>query len=138
MAAYFSRKLSLTEQNYNIHDKELLIIIAVLKHWKVYAEDASSLDIYTDYKNLLQFIIIKELNRRQVRWAEELSQYKFKIHYTSEKENDRIDAFNRRCNYMIIKKKFDHNVTKINDDGTISANHHQVNATLRIIKNDQK
>ena len=109
-----------------------------MKHWRVYAEGAPSLDIYTDHKNLLQFIIIKELNRRQVRWAEKLSQYKFKIHYISEKENSRADAFNKRCDYITIKEKFDHNVLKINNNEIISANHHQINATLRIIKDDQK
>ena len=39
---------------------------------------------------------------------------------------------------MTIKEKFDHNVLKINDDEIISANHHQINATLRIIKDDQE
>ena len=83
-ATYFSRKLSSTEQNYNIHDKKLLIIIAVLKHWRIYTKDALNLNIYINHKNLLQFIIIKKLNRQQVRWAEELKRYKFKIHYISE------------------------------------------------------
>ena len=86
----------------------------------------------------MQFIIIKELNRRQVRWTKELIQYKFKIHYTSEKKNDRADAFNKKCDYMIIKKKFDYNILKINDDEIISTNHHQINATLRIIRNNQE
>ena len=71
-AIYFSRKLSLIEQNYDIHNKKLLIIITALKHWKVYVENVLSLDIYTNHKNLLQFIIIKKLNRRQVRWVKEL------------------------------------------------------------------
>ena len=31
-ATYFSGKLSSTEQNYDIHDKNLLIIITALKH----------------------------------------------------------------------------------------------------------
>ena len=35
-------------------------------------------------------------------------------------------------------KRFDHNVLKINDDKIISIDHHQINATLHIIKNDQK
>ena len=31
LVAYFSRKLSSTEQNYDIHDKELLAIVASLE-----------------------------------------------------------------------------------------------------------
>jgi len=32
-----------------------------------------------NYKNLIEFLIIKELNQRQVRWAEILIEYYFKI-----------------------------------------------------------
>jgi len=61
------KKLSSAEQNYDIHDKKLLAIIAALEAWRVYTEGASELTILTDHKNLLHFITIKELNKRQVR-----------------------------------------------------------------------
>jgi len=35
--------------------------------------------VKTDYKNLIEFLIIKELNQRQVRWAEMLIEYYFEI-----------------------------------------------------------
>jgi hypothetical protein len=76
---YYSRKLSSTEQNYDIHDKKLLIIIASLKQWRIYAEKSSELTIFTNHKNLLHFIIIKQLNKRQMRWSKLLKQYKFTI-----------------------------------------------------------
>ena len=57
--AYFSRKLSSIEQNYDIHDKELLAIIIVLEIWRIYAKGALELTIYTNHKNLFQFIITK-------------------------------------------------------------------------------
>ena len=94
--AYMSRKLSPVEQNYDVHNKELLAIVAALENWRVYVEGAPSLEIYTDYKNLLNFTTTKQLNRRQVRWSELLGQYKFKIHYTPGKENGRADALSRR------------------------------------------
>jgi len=37
--------------------------------------------VYTDYKNLKYFTTTKELNRRQIRWAEFLSEFNFEIHY---------------------------------------------------------
>ncbi len=52
------------EQNYNIYDKELLAVVYILQNWRVYIESYLELTIFTDYKNLLNFIIIKELNRR--------------------------------------------------------------------------
>ena len=39
---------------------------------------------------------------------------------------------------MIIKKVFDYNDLKINNDKIISTNHHQINAIMHIMRNDQK
>ena len=97
---YYLRKMSPAEQNYNIHDKELLAVVYSLQHQRVYAESYSELTIFTDHKNLVGFTTIKELNRRQVRWSELLRQYKFKIQYTLGKDNRRVDALSRRSNYI--------------------------------------
>ena len=56
---YILRKLSLVEQNYDIYNKELLAIVAALETWRVYAEGLPDLTIFTNYKNLLYFTIIK-------------------------------------------------------------------------------
>ena len=67
-----------------------------------------------------------------------MKQYKFKIHYISDKENVWANVLNKWCDYIKNKKEFNHNILKINEDDIISANHHQINATLRIIKNEEK
>ena len=36
LVVYYSRKLTLLELNYNIYNKELLAIVAVLKEWRVF------------------------------------------------------------------------------------------------------
>ena len=55
------------ELNYNIYNKELLGIVAVLKEWRVFLQKTIELFIIkTDYKNLTEFLTTKELNRRQV------------------------------------------------------------------------
>ena len=100
---YFSQKVTPAEQNYKIHDKKLLIIVAALKTWRIYAERASEFIILTNHKNFLYFTIIKKLNRRQIRWSKKLEQYKFTIRYTSNKDNDRTNALNKQQNYK--KKK---------------------------------
>ena len=61
--------------------------------------------IFTDYKNLLRFTIIKELTPRQARWLEVLRQYKFKILYTLGKENRRVNALSRRKDLIRDKIK---------------------------------
>ena len=50
-----------------------------------------------DYKNLMGFLIIKELNQRQVRWVEMLVEYYFEIQYTKGIENARADALSRKA-----------------------------------------
>lgn len=135
---YLFRKLSSAEQNYDVHDKKLLVIIIVLESWRMYAEEASKLTIYTDHKNLLHFTTTKQLNRRQVRWSKLLGQYKFTILYTSGKKNDRADALSRRSDHIKSKKIFDHNILKVNQNESLSANKHELNATLRIIRDDQE
>ena len=50
-----------------------------------------------DYKNLIGFLIIKTLNRRQVKQAEILIEYYFKIQYTKGTKNARVDTLSRKA-----------------------------------------
>jgi len=50
-----------------------------------------------DYKNLIGFLIIKKLNQRQVRWAEILIKYYFKIQHTKGTDNTQADALSRKA-----------------------------------------
>ena len=49
-----------------------------------------------DYKNLIRFLTTKELNYRQVRWAEILIKYYFKIEYIKGTDNARADIFSKK------------------------------------------
>jgi len=53
--------------------------------------------VKTDYKNLIGFLITKELNQRQVRWAEILAEYHFKIQHTKGTDNARADTLSRKA-----------------------------------------
>jgi hypothetical protein len=51
------------ELNYDIYDKELLAIVAVLKEWRVFLQGTTEpFIIKMDYKNLMGFLTTKELN----------------------------------------------------------------------------
>jgi len=52
--------------------------------------------VLTDHKTLVTFMTTKELNERQARWMQELSQYNFKIEYRPGKEEGKPDALTRR------------------------------------------
>ena len=52
--------------------------------------------VKTDYKNLTSFLIIKELNWRQVKQAEILAEYHFEIEHVKESDNARADTLSRK------------------------------------------
>ena len=69
------------ECNYDRHDKELLAIVQAFHEWKRYTRgNPKPIRVPTDH-NLDTFITTKELNERQARWMQELTQYNFKIEY---------------------------------------------------------
>jgi hypothetical protein len=137
--AYYSRQMSPAEQNYDIHDKELLAIVAALRHWRVYCEGAPGLTVLSDHKNLTYFTTTKELTRRQSRWSELLGQYKFEIRYTPGKENERADALSRRSDYLEGKQPCSHNILKVNKDGSLSANpQEEFNHVLRVLRDGKE
>ena len=53
--------------------------------------------IKTDYKNLRGFLTTKELNQRQVRWAEILAEYYFEIEYIKSTDNAKVNILSRKA-----------------------------------------
>ena len=99
--AFYSRKFNSAELNYEIHDKELLAIVASFKEFRVYLEGSQhTITVYSDHKNLTYFTTSKDLNRRQVRWSELLSSYNFTIVHRPGTLNKRADALSRRPDYV--------------------------------------
>ena len=65
LVIYYSCKMTPLELNYDIYNKELLGIVAVLKKWRAFLQGTTELFVIkTDYKNLTGFLTIKELNKR--------------------------------------------------------------------------
>jgi hypothetical protein len=64
--AYLSKSLSAVEQNYEIHNKEMLAIIQGLEDWQHFLEGTQhKVKVWTDQKNLEYFHMAKKLNCRQ-------------------------------------------------------------------------
>jgi len=63
--AYCSAKMSQTEQNYDIYNKELLSIVLAFKDRRVYLEGSPhQVKVILDHKNLEYFLTTKQLNQR--------------------------------------------------------------------------
>ena len=74
LVAFLSKSLNETERNYEIHDKEMLVIVRELEAWRYLLEEAQfKFEIWMDHKNLEYFMKAQKLNRRQARWALYLS-----------------------------------------------------------------
>ena len=84
------------ETRYKTHDAELLAIVKVFKNWCYYLEDCQyKVLVLTNHNNLRRFMDTKSLSSRQVRWAQELSRYHFRIDYRQGKANGAADALSR-------------------------------------------
>jgi hypothetical protein len=94
--AFFSKKLTPSECNYEIYDKEMLAIIRSLEEWDAELRSVAEFEIFTDHKNLEYFMTTRKLSERQMRWSLVLSRFNFKITYVTGASNAQADALSRR------------------------------------------
>ncbi len=94
--AYFSKKLSPVEQNYDVGNRELLAIKLALEEWRHWLEGAQHpFVVITDHKNLQYLQEAKRLNPRQARWALFFTSFCFSISYRPRSKNIKADALSR-------------------------------------------
>nr|GEX00052.1 reverse transcriptase domain-containing protein [Tanacetum cinerariifolium] len=88
---YASRQLKIYEKNSNTRDSELGVVVFPLKIWRHYLY-GTKCTMFTDQKSLQHILDQKELNMRQRRWLELLSDYDCEICYHPRKANAVADA----------------------------------------------
>ncbi len=94
--AFYSKSLQAAEQNYEIHDKEMLSIIWALEEWRHYLEGTETLfEIWTDHKSLEYFIKDQKLNCRQAHWSLYLSHFDFTLQHCPGRTMGKPDALSR-------------------------------------------
>ena len=96
LIAYYLRKPKNPEHNYDIHDKELLVIVDVLHKWNTYCKTTGpKITILMDHKNLEYWKTKKDLNLRQARWGKRLANYDFTIRYRPGKLAGKLDILSK-------------------------------------------
>jgi len=101
LVAFISKPLNTTEQNYKIHNKEMLAVIRCLEVWRHYLEGAKlEFEIWTDHKNLQYFMMSQKLNCRQARWALYLSRFNFTLKHVPGKSMGKVDRLSRRPDWQ--------------------------------------
>jgi len=104
-AAYFFKKHNSVEYNYEIYDKELMIIVCTFEEWRSELKDSiCSVKMITDHKNLKYFMLTKQLNHYQAHWSEFLSRFNYCITYCFDKIDDKLNALTRRSEDLFKKK----------------------------------
>ncbi len=112
--AYYSYKFKEVEVQWNMHDKELYAIVLDFKNWQHYLQSSKRLIcVIIDHNNLRYFMMTKNLNVRQIRWAEKLTAFDFHIEYHRDKLNS-ANASSRRLDIMKL------NDSKKNNDYFLS------------------
>jgi len=103
--AYISKSLNETEHNYEIHNKEMLVVIRCLEAWRYFLEGARGrFEIWSDHKNLEYFISNQKLNRRQARWALYFSRFDFILKHVPSRMG-KADGLSRRLDWEVGVEK---------------------------------
>ena len=95
VVAYGSRQLKNHEQNYPIHDLELVVIVFALKIWCHYLH-GEQFEVVLDQKSQKYIVTQLDLNMTQCKWIEYLEDYDFTWHYHHGKANVEADALSRK------------------------------------------
>ena len=71
----------------------------MFKQWRHYLKNnAHLIEVLTDYNNLQDFMNIKSLNKRQIKWAMKFAVYDFMIFHCLKKSNS-ADASSKQPDY---------------------------------------
>ncbi|KAK3507858.1 hypothetical protein QTP70_002081 [Hemibagrus guttatus] len=95
--AFYSRKLTSAEVNYDVGNRELLAIKAALEEWRHWLEGARHpFQVLTDHRNLEYLWGAKRLNPRQARWSIFFTCFAFTVTYRPGSKNGKADALSRQ------------------------------------------
>jgi len=61
-----------------------------------------------------------------------------RIQYILDKNNSKVDIFNKKNNYIKTKTLFNCNILFVNNNKLLLANKYKLNATLQILRNNTK
>jgi len=97
---FMSKSFSNMEWNYQIHDKEMLVIMCALEEWRHFLKGSDQkFEIHTDHKNLSFFQEAHKLNHCQARWSLYLSRFNFILTHKPGRQMGRPDALSRQADH---------------------------------------
>jgi len=98
VAIFYSIKLNSAQQNYSIHEIEMLASVkTMLRHHDIL--QGVKFHWFTDHKGLVHLLKQKNLSRRQARCLEKISEFDFEVIYVPSSDNVLSDALLRLYAY---------------------------------------
>lgn len=92
---FYSSKLTTSEKNYSVTERECLAVIKAIKKFRPYIE-GYHFEIYTDHSSLKWLMTTKDLSGRLARWSLKLQPYSFTIHHRKGSLNVVPDCLSRQ------------------------------------------
>jgi len=92
--AFFSKKHTPAECNYDIYDNQLMAVVCAFEEWRAYLV-GRPVTVRSDHQNLRYFTTKRLLNQPQARWSEFLSQFNYPIEFVPGKAHGKADALTR-------------------------------------------
>lgn len=80
------------KHNYEIYDKELMVIVRALEDWRHYLEGLPEFTVISDHKNLEYWTKAHNLTWRQAHWPLWLSRFNLQITHRPGKSMGKSDA----------------------------------------------
>jgi len=94
--AFFSRRFSPAEENYDIDNRELLAVVAAFEEWRHWLEGSEHTTlVWSDHKDLVFIRAARRLNSRQARWAQFLGRFGFTLTFRPGSRNAKADTLSR-------------------------------------------
>jgi hypothetical protein len=90
---YMSRKLSISQRNYSVVEKELLALVLAIRSFSSYL--SSETVVFTDHEPLLYMHKLTPRNSKLLRWSLELSPYNLHIKHIQGSKNCFADFLSR-------------------------------------------
>ncbi|EUC56404.1 Pol polyprotein/retrotransposon, putative, partial [Rhizoctonia solani AG-3 Rhs1AP] len=94
IAAFWSGKFTATQQNYPVHEQELLAIKESLERFKHLVQGVH-VRVFTDHKALEYFNTQQKMSARQVRWMEKINEFDIEVNYIPGETNILADGLSR-------------------------------------------